>query len=50
MLKDAGRVRKIKTKKCQKCSRTFEINQDEIITIGKKKTIVCPNCGNEQSL
>ena len=35
---------------CPKCNKTFEINQDEIIVTGKRKTISCPNCGEEQTL
>ena len=45
-----GRIKKTKTKKCKNCNKTFEIEKDEIIVSGKKKTIACPNCGEEQSL
>lgn len=50
MLKDAGRKKPKRTKKCKNCNKTFEIEQDEIIITGKRKTITCPNCGEEQSL
>ena len=49
-LPHAGRKRQKKRTKCTNCNKTFEINQDEIIVIGKKKTIACPNCGEEQTL
>lgn len=45
-----GRKKQNKKTKCAKCNKTFEINQDEIIVTGKRKTISCPNCGEEQTL
>ena len=45
-----GRKKQNKKTKCAKCNKTFEINQDEIIVTGKRKTIACPYCGEEQTL
>ena len=52
MLPNNGKSKKqkLKLKKCKYCNKTFAINQEDIISTGKRKTIICNFCEKEQVL